>query len=245
MIFLNEVLSRIAYNYSMKNILFTALFTLTVFPCFQEVLAQNTSENSVSTAPIFISPYQQRTNTYSSAIPTIVMPENNRRTMPTAQGTSQNKNAKNSYQFVDIANPYANSAYGRMRSEKAYYDKETQTYVNQYEYMRLLSNRGNTAELNRVRTDLQQNGVFNPAKYQMAMNGGGSNTMSTQAGALPSQSGGNVTPSSRVTSDGRQRVFIQKDQDTSDTPQKIHQGYDDEAGATSPTPKKNQPIFLR
>lgn len=210
----------------MKNILFySALAAIIVFPLASK--AQEV-EAEPSYSPIFITPYTQGNNTYNSNIPNIVQAAN---TSKSSTYTPSARSTGSQYVFKDIGNPYAGSAYGRMTSETSFYDKESKTYVNQYDYMKRLYDRGDMAELERVRTRIQEKGVFDPARYQATMRGQQNDgTSGQQAGQNQGVGGGTVI--------NRSLAVVKKDK-SEEIPQKLHMGYDEEPV------QKNRPIFLR
>lgn len=183
-------------------------------------------------APIFVSPYQQQ-STVTSRVPSIVQAQ------PTQQQRTYTQPGRKSYEIVTAKNPFEGTAFGRVRNEILIMDKETGQHLNQYDYMALMKQRGNIAELNRVAQQLQTNGVFDPAKYQAAIN--------PQAAAPQGRvtQNGVVTPTPNTTTMSKSN-FVYKGNNIPTTPQKLHGGYDDEA-APAPTPQqnKNAPIFLR
>ena len=198
-------------------------------------LAQSVTGDN-STAPIFISPYAQGSGTYINNIPTIVQPTPKAappKSLRTGISRTADKDDKGGYQIKPVKNPYEGTAYTRIRSEKDYYDDQTKQYYNQYDYMKLLADRGDDAKLAQVRGYLQKNGVFNPEKYNVSMTGGASSSSATGQGGASST--GNTT------ADGRPRIILQKEDDSADgVPQKLHSGYDDDQAVI-----KNRPIFLR
>lgn len=194
---------------------------------------------SAQSGPIFITPPSQQ-NTASNNIPTVVSPTQQRgasaneaRTRALIERNSR-LNTNSGYQFRELTNPYEGTAFGRIRREKDYFDRETGVYVNQYDYMKLLAERGNQAQLAQVRNFLQQNGVFNPQKYQQVMASIG--TSNENANGAGTASGTNATM--------RPRTVIQtQNPQGNNVPQRIHQGYDNDPDPIEPM--KNRPIFLR
>lgn len=226
-----------------KLFLCTAILTLTC-PIIAFAQAQQ-APATAAPAPIFIKPYVPGGNTYNNPVPTIVTPTQtrpratapNRLRANTTASNQRNQNSGGGYQLVALKNPYEGSTYARLMTEKEYFDPVSKKYMGQYEYMKALSDRGDTAKLNSVRSYVQQNGVFDPQKYKIAMEGGGLSAPSQGSGQTSNEG---IT--ARKTPDGRTRVFIQKDSGTSATPQKLHEGYDDQPAAPVTT---NRPIFLR
>ena len=236
MIFLNEVLTRIAYNDFMMKSLFVSAAILCLFSPFGAALAQE--EGSAGPTPIFIKPYTQGSNTYNKTLPTIVTPSANSQAVTTARSTTNKTSSRQGSQraatkLTPVKDPYAGTLYTRIREEQSYYDTQSQSYMGQYEYMKALSDRGDTAKLNSIRSYLQQNGVFDPAKYKVAMAGGDPNAQSRTNNT-------SVGGTANITADGRKRVIVPKETGDSSIPKKLHQGYDEQ-----PAPPKNAPIFLR
>ena len=222
----------------MKHLFLTAfVISLCSVAVTYNVMAQTTSSNTP--APIFINPYKAAVPTYASQVPNLVR-SNGQSQYSQAQRQYTKPNTSSGPVYDKPFSPFA-PGYGRIRGEKEFYDTVDEKYYQQYEYMTVLAKRGDKAKLQQVVSDVQTNGVFDPAKYNAALvaaqNGGTSGT--TNADPL--------NPSSPVTPTGQKRVFVNKNA-TSPTPQKIHQGYDDDTAqpqAQSPTPRKNQPIFLK
>ena len=213
-----------------KLIFCSALIAYTSFslPAF----SQQETGNAVVT-PIFITPYTQNKNSYNSNIPSLVQSNTrtNSRGSTRSSNTSSSKNSSG-YQFVKVGNPYEGTGYGRIKAERNYYDEPTGSYVNQYDYMRLLSNRGETAKLNSVKSYLQQNAVFDPAKY---------NTVMTATNTTAVKDEKNQSPYAGGTVISRSKAVIKNDS-TNSIPQKLHRGYDEEPSIEK---QKNSPIFLR
>lgn len=193
-------------------------------------ISATTAQAGSGTAPIFINPYKQPSTTTTSRVPSIVQAQ------PTQQQRTYTQPGRKSYEIVKIRNPFEGTAYGRVRNEILILDKETGEHLNQYDYLALMKQRGNIAELNRVANDLQKNGVFDPAKYQMALN-----PQPTQQSAL--NNGQNGMPTGGIASPKTNYVY--KGNDTPSIPQRLHGGYDDEPAPAAPLQTKNAPIFLR
>lgn len=199
-----------------------------------------TANATSSATPIFITPYKQTVGSGTNTLPSVVQSkqDTSARISNRAKGAIESASTATgsiykNYKFTEVANPYEGSAFGRVRSEKDYYDAETGTYVNQYDYMGLLASRGETDKLNEVRSYLQKNGVFNPDKYKIAMSGGDSSASGEGAGAT-SAGGAAATP---------KQIIVKQNSGDSSIPQKIHSGYgDDEVYDPANHPA---PIFLK
>lgn len=193
------------------------------------------AQEKAASTPIFITPYSPTVPTYESRVPTMVKNVNPSRRIGGRTYTQPNR--KSGPVYYKAENQFA-EGYGRVRGEKDFYDEQTATFYDQYDYMGLLAQRGDTAKLREVVADVQKNGVFDPAKFQTVMTqaqGGGSAGNPQDNGSLPS-----------IGSDGRKRVYQVKQADGGDLPQKLHSGYDDEEQAAPAEPKRSypQPIFL-
>lgn len=197
-----------------------------------------------NSGPIFIAPSQQTTQTPSAnTMPTVVSPParntnaQQRPTQAAIQALSGMRRQSNpGYEFKELRNPYEGTIFGRIRTEKDYYDPVTQRKVNQYDYMKLLSDRGEQAKLAQVRSYLQKNGVFNPEKYRQVMSGGG-------AAAASNTTQNNNRQANPVSAVNRPQTITRQKKDESNMPQRIHQGYDDQPDPANTM--KNRPIFLR
>ncbi len=229
------------YNRVMRNkiLYFSAIITLGLgsLPLFAQ-------ENS-GPAPIFVTPYKQPT--VISRTPTIVSPQNTNAQSATGGYVFPE------YTLVDDPDPWAGTSFGRVTSELDYYDSQTNARYDQYNYMALLAQRGETGALRQVASYIQENGVFDPNKYNAAMsnaaNGGVIAPMGATAGApvtqlpAPTGIGGATQGSSGVAT---KRVFVNKDEQNF-APTRLHSPYDEDM-ADKPTdqkPRTNQPIFLR
>jgi hypothetical protein len=215
----------------------------------QPVLAQD-SEGS-SFVPLFLKPLVNSVrNTFTSNTPTIVQPtpqqQQNRRNMSPATtatgGISQSTfDRLQGPGLVDNRNPWEGTGFGRIKREVDYFDRETGRYYNQYDYMALLARRGNRSELNNVAKYLQENGVFDPRKYQAALQ---RRPQGQQQGRTRTQSNGGQATS--PTAQPR-RVQVAPQDPKVFAPKRIHEGYDEDMKADPMAKPKtgNQPIFLR
>jgi hypothetical protein len=200
--------------------------------CFLLISLTAYAGSERTNVPIFIQPYQQPDNSRVSTTPTIVnQPQNSQMKRQSLQRAQSNNDG--GFVFRTPTNPYAGTAYGRITTEIKYFDKQTQRYMNQYDYMAALNARGDSATLNQVRNYIQQNGVFDPRKYQAAMTGSGS---AKQAGS--SQNSTNASPNGTIINRNARTITRQQSSEDN-TPQKLHRGYDDESQSGS------RPIFLR
>lgn len=197
------------------------------------------AQDKNTTKPIFINPYSPTVPTYATDMPNVVRAKNGNTTYNQAGRTYTKPNRLSSGPTYDpVFNPFP-ADYGRMRTEKDFYDIPTGRYYEQYDYFKLLADRGDTATLAAAVKEVQEGGVFDPAKYQAAMSGTG------QAGSGSSA----TTPQPRqVYQQAQDKTPVTKNLTQGDIPQKLHRSYDDDAtAAPTPTPvrQKNQPIFLR
>lgn len=203
----------------MKYLILTTLFTVALTGLTH---AQNA-------APIFVSPYNQNDQTFNSNIPTIIRPKEKQ----AAPRFAKPRTNVNKWEPYNMANPLEGTSFGRITREIDYYDVETEQYYNQYDYMSLLAQRGDLAKLQEVATYLQTTGVFDPQKYQAAMqaarNGTTLSSQMMQQGANTPMAGGPQAP--------QKQLFIVKPQNQINTPQKIHRDYDDA--------QANNPIFIQ
>ena len=218
----------------MKHLLLcTALFSALVLAS-TDGMAQ---EKNVST-PLFITPYTANVPTYNNRVPSVV----------TSTGQSQLSRATRTYTSPNrVSKPLYDTSvnqfpadFGRITGEQDFYDTQTKRYYGQYEYFALLANRGDTATLQQALQKVQSTGVFDPEKYKAVMSGG--TASSGQSGAI---NGGVQRPAA-----AQQRSQIVTRQNEIVTPQRIHQGYDDDmneknAPQAAPQRQKNAPIFLR
>lgn len=193
-------------------------------------------EKTVST-PLFITPYTASVPTYNSRVPSVV----------SAKGQSQLSRATRTYTKANrVSKPMYDTSvnqfpadFGRITGEQDFYDATTGRYHSQYEYFALLAERGDTARLQEVVTEVQRKGVFDPEKYKQAMGG----STSGKDSGTPKK---NVKRVQQVTQ--KNQVITRQNQLV--VPHRVHQGYDedmrdDEAEVTLPKPRKNAPIFLR
>lgn len=198
------------------------------------------AQDKNTTKPIFINPYSPTVPTYATDIPNMVRAKNGSTTYNQASRTYTKPNRISSGPTYDpVFNPFP-ADYGRMRTEKDFYDIPTGRYYEQYDYFKLLSDRGDTAGLAAAVKEVQEGGVFDPAKYQAVMNGTG----------LTDDGSPITTPvkTQQVYQASKDKTPVTKNLTQGDIPQKLHSGYDEDA-TTVPTPaparQKNQPIFLR
>lgn len=209
---------------------------MTVLLAPQGMAQENTATAS---KPIFVTPYMPSVPTYSSGIPAVVKNKNTGQRRSTPLRTNSTSKATGP-QYDAPYNPYAAAGYGRIKSEKDFYDKQTSKYYKQYDYFALLAQRGDTQTLASAVKDVQQNGIFDPAKYNETMRAALNNTQ-TSAG-----NGGTIPPINQSANGNTRKVIVRDQQPV--LPQKVHQGYDNEpdtAITTRPEQRKNAPIFLR
>ena len=197
-----------------------------------------TSSNANAGLPVFLNPFKWSDNSYESKNPTIVQAKPQQKTTKPSY-----RNDTPVYEFDNLSNPLTNpkSGYLRIKNEMQLYDAVTGKKYNQYDYMGMLAARGDTAKLREIAQYVQQNGVFDPAKYKAAV-------AAAKSGSPPQGGARKITPSSRVTADGRKRAFKTNDQTDTGAPTRIHSGYNDEDTNAAPAAnsyKKNQPIFLK
>jgi hypothetical protein len=247
------------YNENMKKLLFgAALITmglgLNVNPAF-------------SGSAIFIQPYEPKQDTFESNVPRVVKQQRDDR----SQRRSFNPEPQRTYEFVKIPNPFEGTSYGRIKNEIVIFDEQSGRSLNQYDYLALQAARGNRAELNRTAKKLQATGVFDPARYQSAVNnlanggrsavtGGVSNAIDMSGGAGGGAGGqmmgGMMSGQPAMQGQGGQAgaaasgpLFItrnKKDEAPSDMPQKVHGNYgDDPTFDPAQQPRTSKPIFLR
>ena len=213
----------------MKYLLCSACFVMTVFAA-EPVMSQG--------QPIFITPYEPATNTYASRVPSTV-----RNTTEPQQQSSFRSNRLSGPGLTNNKDPFAGTGFGRIKQEIDYFDRETGRYYNQYDYMALLSRRGDRARLADVTKYIQKNGVFDPQKYQVAMTTGpfGSTPQQPVAMGAPVVTQGG---SGAIANDGRKRVIVMQEE-KSNLPTKVHNGYDDDPAPAPTQFQKGAPIFLR
>lgn len=192
------------------------------------------AQETASKAPIFINPYSPSVPTTTSKMPTIVQSNRGNGRWSQSNRTYTNPNRVSGPQYDEVFNPFG-QGYGRMRSEKSFYDDVTGKQYKQYEYFALLAGRGETAKLQAAVRDVQQNGVFDPAKYRAALSG------------VSDTSGSTVTPRRQVTAQPTTSRQVTRNLSESDMPQKLHSGYDEETEqpAEQPQQRRSGPIFLR
>jgi hypothetical protein len=238
----------------------TALTAIMLFNC--DAIAAETTTNT-GIAPIFITPTTSDNSTQSTTTssPIFIQPitqqntRSNQRVYTTPGRRSYGQgNTSNQSIFVKSKNPFEGTRFGRIRTEIDYYDKETDQKYNQYEYMALLQERGETEKLNAVRSYIQKKGVFNPEKYNNTMmgtssSGGGKNASTTSGAANTQQQTHSIIRQSGTKSSPL--VSGEKIQGTN-MPQKLHADYDTPSVPTPPQQNKteqssssNGPIFLR
>ena len=208
----------------MRNILILSFF-----------LIGFTGVAQAGSAPIFITPNVAKPSTPIARNPTIVS-----KTQAPESRTYTNA-GRVSYEIVDSKNPFAGTSFGRIKSEQNIYDKETGKYFNQYDYMGLMAQRGNITELNKTAQYYQQNGVFDPMKFQTAIQAG----RAGQIGLPTSPTIDGVAAPVAPIVEQPKPVLVYKNQAADTTPQKIHNGYDDEPIAEEPKQRRSGPIFLR
>lgn len=207
---------------------YALLFVFMMFIAPVTVSAQqNTQASKPTTSPIFIAPYKPTLPTYASGLPSVVK---NTGRGSTRQTTGQIGTARGP-QYDGHFNPY--QGINRITVEQDFYDQQTKRYYGQYEYFALLAKRGDKQGLLSAVKKVQTNGVFDPAKYQAAVQGGLNQTNTTTNKPT-------TTPVRRVTNNKKQTA----PQNALTTPKKVHQGYDDEMQMPA-KPAKNSPIFLR
>lgn len=184
-------------------------------------------------APIFITPYTKSTNTYTSRMPTIV-------TSPASlrngnRSYTQSGRRSDGFEFIEDADPFEGTGFGRVRTEKSFYDEITKKSYGQYEYLALLKNRGNTVKLQQITKSLQQSGVFDPTKYQNAMNG------TSQNKQYKTDVNGNIIGNSSYSTKPKQ-VYKTKNDNIS---RKVHNPEWDTTSTTKTTVQKSKPLSRR
>jgi hypothetical protein len=190
----------------------------------------NAQETKTVSTPIFVTPYKPTIPTYSSGLPSVVKTTNTGTRSTTRRTNNQSNTGGPTYDAP--FNPYKNDA--RITSERSFYDAQTDKQYDQYDYFALLAKRGDTQGLAAAVRTVQENGVFDPAKYQAAIQSAVNNNTTTSNRTSRTQ------PIRRSTNT---RTTVAP-QNAITTPQKVHQGYDDEAGVQTQS-RRNGPIFLR
>lgn len=71
--------------------------------------------------------------------------------------------------FVKTENPFEKVGFGRVKTERDFYDKESGRYYNQYDFIGLLAARGNRTAANELARRLQQDGVYDSGKAKDAV----------------------------------------------------------------------------
>jgi hypothetical protein len=220
----------------MKNI----ILRLSVIGVLGVVSVDALAQGTPATAPIFITPYSAEK---ISRTPTIVQsPENATNAIRGNTRTYTRAGRKSSgVAMAENVNPFEGTSFGRIKTEKDYYDRETGGYMNQYDYMGALAQRGETEKMQQIAQYLQQNGVFDPEKFQAAI---------TPAQNDVGQKGaGNTRSTQFAQPQTAQPVFKMKDTTKTVMPQRLHGGYDDANTATQDPadniPQGRRPIFLR
>lgn len=211
--------------------------------CFLMVLmvgmpAQAQDEGS-SFMPLFLKPMVDSIkNTFTSRTPTIVQAEQ-QNTQNTTPQSRQDRLAGPG--LVNNRNPWEGTSFGRIKNEIDYFDTDTQRYYNQYDYLALLARRGDQSQFNQVSQYLQQNGVFDPRKYQAALQG------QSQAQQPQGQTGNLATGASGQSAPTQRTVRQVAPQQPTFAPKRIHEGYDEDMKADPQAQPRqgNQPIFLR
>ncbi len=210
---------------------------IAVFMMSAPVQAQ---EDDSSFLPVFLKPFVDSIrNTFTSDKPTIV--EAKQKEMQTNQLSQSKRDRLAGPGLVDNKDPWEGTSFGRIKREIDYFDPPTGQYYNQYDYMAVLAKRGDDARLNEVGKYLQNNGVFNPQKYQAALRG------QSQA-KQPVQGGGAMSSAGEVqATNAQRRVQVTPQSEDTFTPKRIHQGYDEdmEADPQAQPKAENSPIFLR
>lgn len=210
------------------------LLNISVLSLSATIATSAIAQTQNGNAPIFINPYSPSVQTVPSKLPNMVRStgsssySQNNRTYTTPNRVS------GSPQYDEVYNPFG-AGFGRMRAEKDFFDNTTGQYYNQYDYFKLLASRGDNAGLQAAVKEVQENGVFDPAKYKEVMSGVSGSTAEEQK------------PHTQrvVVKNAVSREKVSDNLTQGDLPQKVHQGYDEEPQAQQPAPRKNQPIFLR
>jgi len=135
-------------------------------------------DSGSSFVPIFMRPaIDAIRNTFSSEQPLVVQPRE--------VAAPRDRAARNAHRLAgpgltNNSNPWEGTSFGRIRKEIDYFDREDGRYYNQYDYMAALAMRDDRNRLGEVTEYIQENGVFDPKKYQEAMR-------AAAAGTIPSE----------------------------------------------------------
>ena len=197
------------------------------------ITMSTTGQANAQSQPIFVSPYKPGNDTYTSRVPTTVQAtqDQGRRVTPSNRLAGPG--------LTNNSDPFAGTGFGRIKQEINYFDEQTGRRMNQYDYMALLVRRGDNARFAQVRQYVQENGVFDPKKFQTAMTTGpyGSNPQ------VPAASKANQATSAhqQEQQQKRRRVVVKEEQKNA-MPTRVHRGYDDEP---APRHQPGAPIFLR
>lgn len=203
---------------------------------------------SVNAAPIFIEKYKKPQTT--SRNPIIVTANQPTSSKISSIQADYYKNAP-TYKKAKTSNPWQGTSFGRFTEEINIYDPKTKNNYNQYDYLALMKQRGNTAAYNKTAKQIQQMGVFNPQKFQSVMASAAQGNPILPVGAKANEDVGrqtvkNDTQQGRVQPQPIQRQYVTKGQGDA-IPSRVHGAYDEDMKddpVAKPRPS-NQPIFLR